>query len=59
MQEGFILEAIHAVNVPSRWVAGAPERSFLFGTKADGKEQHPIRSFRCASCEFLESFARD
>jgi len=60
MDEGFILDFVtHAEASPSQWVAGAPRRSALFGTKTSGKERHSIRSFRCTACGFLESYAAE
>ena len=52
MQEGFILSF-----TVSRWIAGSPEPSFWMGTKISGKQQHPIQSYRCTSCCYLESYA--
>jgi hypothetical protein len=58
MREGYILEVGHAnARSAAKWIAGVPERSFFLGTKVKGKEQHPIQSFRCAKCGFLESYA--
>jgi hypothetical protein len=58
MQEGFILDTIHGnAHAASRWVAGFPEPSFWLGTKISDKEQHPIQSYRCTSCGYMESYA--
>ena len=59
MQEGFILEyATNASASASRWVEGAPVKALLFGVRTAHKEQHPIQSFRCQSCGYLESYAK-
>ena len=59
MQEGFILEyATNASSSASRWVEGAPVKTLLFGVRTADKEQHPIQSFRCQSCGYLESYAK-
>jgi hypothetical protein len=59
MTEGYILEIGDAnARSAAKWIAGAPERSIFFGTKIKGKEQYPIKSFRCANCGYLESYAR-
>ncbi len=52
MQEGFIFSFR-----PSRWIAGSPEPSLWTVIKISGKEQHPIQSYRCTSCGYLESYA--
>ena len=57
MQEGFILDHSQAHRLVSRWIAGSPEPGFWFGPKVYGKEQHPIQSYRCTSCGFLELYA--
>ncbi|MBS0448897.1 MAG: hypothetical protein JSR59_23480 [Proteobacteria bacterium] len=59
LEEGFILDAA-ALNVGqvSRWVAGPPAVSFFFGINTSGRDQYPIRSYRCADCGFLENYAR-
>lgn len=58
MVDGFILESGH-YNSPSAamWTSGRPEKSFLTGVKTAGRDQYPIRSFRCNYCGFLESYA--
>ena len=59
MQEDFILEyATNASASASRWVEGAPVKALLFGVRTAHKEQHPIQSFRCQSCGYLESYAK-
>ncbi len=58
MQEGFTLDIGHGgARGVSRWIAGSPEPSFWMGTKINDKEQHPIQSYRCTRCGYLESYA--
>ena len=58
MQEGFIRDLMHGNgHAVSRWIAGSPVPSFWTGTKINDKEQHPIQSYRCTSCGYLESYA--
>ena len=63
MQEGFILEFGNGqVRTASRWIADAPDESSFWwgaggGVKIKGKEQHPVQSYRCTSCGYLESYA--
>jgi Domain of unknown function (DUF6487) len=56
MMQGYILELGDMLSA-TMWIEGRPEKSFFFGTKLRGREQHPIQSFRCAICGFLESYA--
>ena len=58
MEEGFILDHgdydMRRVNI---WVEGEPVKSFWTGLKVKGKEQFKVKTFRCANCGFLESYA--
>ena len=59
MAQGFIADAVqHAAQRVSSWVEGAPEKSFWSGTKVPSG-MIPIGTFRCSTCGFLESYARD
>ena len=53
MREGFLLEH----RVPLRWIAGKPDRSWTGDTKAHGREQRHVGSYRCVGCGYLELFA--
>ena len=55
MQEGFTLEH----RIPVRWIAGKPEKSFLGGINAAGREHRHIESYRCVGCGYLESYATE
>jgi hypothetical protein len=59
MKQGFVLEATYGGQGVSHWGAGAPMKSFWTGAKASEKLIIPIGTFRCASCGYLESYARD
>ena len=59
MEQGFILDLMQGGQVASRWAAGAPQKSFWTGLKAATEDKViPVGTFRCASCGFLESYAR-
>ena len=59
MELGFILDSNQGGQVVSRWAAGTPQKSFWTGTKRGPDESIiPIGAFRCASCGYLESYAR-
>jgi len=59
MKQGFVVDHSRAAIFVSHWVAGAPEKSFWTRTKVSRRGQVPIGTFRCSSCGFLESYARD
>ena len=54
---GLIIDSAHGGMVEPQWLEGAPEKSFWRGLKVKGKEKHPVRTFRCPSCGYLESYA--
>ena len=59
MEQGFILDMTYGARLVSQWAAGAPVKSFWTGTKLPEDKLIPIGAFRCASCGYLESYARD
>jgi len=62
MEEGFTATISTPRNLYphylGRWAPGAPVKSFLFGLWLPRKLL-PTRTFRCASCGYLESYARE
>ena len=58
LEQGFVLDTTHGGRIVSQWVPGAPVKSFWVGTKVPEKKLIPIAAFRCASCGFLEQYAR-
>lgn len=59
MESGFIIDKgipTGSVSAPE-WADGAPERSFWTGLKLRGRERHPVTTFRCPTCGYLESYA--
>jgi hypothetical protein len=59
MAQGFVLDNTYGGRAVSHWVAGAPEESFWTGTNVSEKQMIPIGTFRCTSCGYLESYARE
>jgi hypothetical protein len=59
MVRGFIFEFDGFQRKVSSWVEGAPEKSFLLNTKVPKDKIVPIGTYRCSTCGFLESYARD
>jgi len=59
MEAGFILDkGIPTGSVSSsEWVDGTPEPSIWTGLKLRGRERHPVTTYRCTACGFLESYA--
>jgi hypothetical protein len=58
MTEGFVLDNGPYNHVVSSWVEGPPRKSFWSGVTLRGRVQHPIQTWRCGRCGFLESYAR-
>ena len=58
MAQGFVVDNTHGGRVVSKWAEGAPVKSFWFGTKAPAEGVIPIGTYRCSSCGYLESYAR-
>lgn len=58
MIEGFVLDNGPYSRIVSNWVEGAPKASFWSGVKLGGRAQHPIQTWRCGRCGFLESYAK-
>jgi hypothetical protein len=60
MEQGFVVDNAHGARVVSEWVPGAPLKSFWTGTKLPtGDLSLPIGTYRCSSCGYLESYARE
>jgi hypothetical protein len=59
MVQGWIMDMTYGGRVPSQWVPGPPRNSVWTGTKLPDEAAVPIGAFRCASCGYLEHYARD
>ncbi|HEY0712392.1 MAG TPA: hypothetical protein VGF45_06945 [Polyangia bacterium] len=59
VDRGFIFDFMgeHG-NTVAQWAAGTPTKSFWSGVKADSEALLPVAAFRCASCGYLELYAR-
>ncbi len=55
MVQGFVLDNFHGGRLVSQWA----EKSFWFKTKMPVDNLITIGIFRCNSCGFLESYARE
>ena len=58
MEQGFVTDNTYGAVAVSQWVAGAPQKSFWTGTKVPKRACVPIGGYRCASCGYLEFYAR-
>jgi len=58
MEQGFVLDNARNTRAVSHWVAGAPLKSFWTGTQVPEDKLVPIGTYRCSSCGYLESYAR-
>jgi predicted nucleic-acid-binding Zn-ribbon protein len=59
MRVGFVVDMSDSGRLVPKWIAGEPETPFWsFGAKISDKEQHPVQTFRCSMCGYLESYAR-
>ena len=57
--EGFIPDSNPGMVFVNTWVEGPPEKSFIRGTKIEGKRRFYASTYRCEKCGYLESYARD
>lgn len=58
MEAGFIQDASQHQVRTSRWIEGAPEKSFFHGIRTKGKRQYDVVTYRCSRCGYLEEYAR-
>lgn len=59
MQVGFVADQTYGGVLPGRWVKGKPQRSFWFGTKISDRVVINVSAYRCATCGYIELYARD
>ncbi len=58
LEEGFIIDrGDYNIGTVNTWVEGEPVVSFWSGIKTKNKQQFKIKTFRCANCGYLESYA--
>jgi hypothetical protein len=58
MEQGYVVDMSHAARFVSSWARGAPQQSWILNTRLP-KETLPIGAFRCSSCGYVESYARE
>jgi len=58
MEPGFLIDRGHLNALETaQWVEGEPEKSFWTGLKTKGRDRHPVTTYRCERCGYLESYA--
>lgn len=57
MEPGIVMDRADDALRQQEWLEGDPERSIWSGLKTKGKERHPVRTYRCERCGYLESYA--
>ncbi len=58
MTRGFLLDGVQGGSIVSRWAPGQAKASFWSGTKTFHGDLVPVGAYRCASCGYLELYAR-
>ena len=58
MEEGFIVDDTFGGRVKLQWAEGKPQRSIWTGLKLARDAGHPVTTYRCESCGYLESYAQ-
>ena len=58
MTQGVIIDNTYGHRGVSTWLEGAPNKSVWLGLRLGGKKPIEISTWRCASCGFLESYAK-
>jgi predicted nucleic-acid-binding Zn-ribbon protein len=56
MELGFVVDHTHGGSAGPEWVQEAVQSSWT-DIKMSGKERHPVQTFRCVRCGYLESYA--
>lgn len=60
MSAGFLLDRGEGDRKRvAQWVEGMPEKSFWTGLSITKRLVLPVTTYRCMSCGYLESYARD
>jgi predicted nucleic-acid-binding Zn-ribbon protein len=58
METGFIPDSAYGAVLRTNWTEGEPETNFFGMLKIKGKRKIAITTDRCATCGYLESYAR-
>jgi hypothetical protein len=55
MERGYIADKVYGAVAPE-WVGGPPYRSFWPVLGLKNRERHPVTTYRCPACGYLESY---
>jgi len=62
MEPGFVVDHTQRdyadESAEPEWAEGTVQISWIGHVKMKGKERHPVQTFRCVRCGYLESYAR-
>jgi len=57
MEPGYLLDRGDLnVFLKPHWVKGEPEKSYVAGFKIMDRDLHPVATYRCEQCGYLESW---
>jgi hypothetical protein len=59
MEAGFVLDNTYGMVTQAEWAEGEPKYSIWTGIRMKGRERHPVTTYRCPKCAYLESYARE
>jgi hypothetical protein len=59
MERGFLVDNSYGAVAEPQWAEGPVEKSFWTGVKMHGRERRRVETYRCQSCGYLESYARE
>jgi hypothetical protein len=57
MQIGYVPDWGESGYRPQNWYPGEPKKSFWTGLKLKADDLVPVKTFRCPTCGYLESYA--
>ena len=57
MEVGFLPDSTYGGVVAPTWVAGDPTKNWLGAITMKGRTTHPVATYRCQRCGYLESYA--
>lgn len=57
MEEGFMIDHAYGERLSAEWIEGKPVKSFWTGVKVPTGANHPVVTYRCTRCGYLDSYA--
>ena len=57
MEIGFVVDEGYGTRTATRWIEGAPERSFWTGIKTRNRRKLTVETWRCTRCGWLDGYA--